>query len=75
MSTTDRITLEAGKRGGRPCIRGLRISVYDVLNWMAQGMSAAEIIEDYPELQPEDIRAVLRYAAEREQRVAFVGQA
>jgi len=50
-----RITLEAGKRGGKPCIRGLRITVYDVLGWLASGMSHAEIIEDFPELELEDI--------------------
>jgi uncharacterized protein (DUF433 family) len=71
----NRITLEPGKRGGRPCIRGLRISVYDVLSWMAQGMTVAEIIEDYPELTVEDIQAALAFAAEREHRVAAVGQA
>lgn len=72
---TSRITLEAGKRGGRPCIRGLRITVYDVLAWLSQGMTTAEILEDYPELEIEDIRAVLAFAAEREHQMAFVGQA
>jgi uncharacterized protein (DUF433 family) len=71
----NRITLEAGKRGGRPCIRGLRISVYDVLHWLALGMSTAEIIDDYPELEPQDIQAALAFAAEREHRAAFIGQA
>lgn len=61
-----RITLESGKRGGRPCIRGLRITVYDVLEMLAGGMSEAEILEDFPELQAEDIRACLAYAANRE---------
>jgi len=60
------ITIEAGKRGGRPCIRGMRISVYDILGWLAAGMSNAQIIEDYPELTIDDIRAALAYAAERE---------
>ena len=60
------ITLEPGKRGGRPCIRGLRIAVADVLGWLAEGMSRAEILADYPELTDEDIRACLGYAAERE---------
>jgi len=64
--TNSRITLESGKRGGRPCIRGLRISVYDVLEMLADGMSEAEIIEDFPELESEDIRACLAFAADRE---------
>jgi len=62
----DRITLEPGKRRGRPCIRGLRISVYDVLSMLASGMSPQEVIEDFPELTQEDIFAVLAYAADRE---------
>jgi uncharacterized protein (DUF433 family) len=60
------ITLEAGKRSGKPCIRGLRITVYDVLSWLADGMSRNEIIEDFPELTDEDITACLLFAAERE---------
>ncbi len=64
--THSRITLEPGKRGGRPCIRGLRISVYDVLEMLADGMSEAEIIEDFPELESADIRACLAFAADRE---------
>lgn len=67
MSMNERITLEAGKRGGRPCIRGLRITVYDVLAMLAEGMTEAEILEDFPELEPDDIRACLAYAARREQ--------
>jgi len=58
-----------GKRGGRPCIRGLRITVYDVLAMLAEGMPEAEIIEDFPELESADIRACLAYAAKREQSV------
>jgi uncharacterized protein (DUF433 family) len=69
MSWREHITLEAGKRGGRPCIRGMRISVADVLGWLAAGMSHEEIISDYPELTEEDIRACLAYAADRERRV------
>ncbi|MBK8120554.1 MAG: DUF433 domain-containing protein [Sulfuritalea sp.] len=69
MNTTDRITLEPGKRGGRPCVSGLRISVYDVLAMLAEGMAEAEILEDFPELEPADIRACLAYAARREQSV------
>jgi uncharacterized protein (DUF433 family) len=63
------ITIEPGKRGGRPCIRGLRIAVADVLGWLAAGMSHQQIIADYPELTDEDIRACLAYAADRERRI------
>lgn len=68
MKTTyqDIITLESDKRGGKPCIRGLRITVYDVLSWLAEGMTQGEIIEDFPELTVEDIRACLSFAADRE---------
>ena len=62
-----RITLEPGKRGGKPCVRGLRITVYDVLSHLAAGMSAEQILSDFPELEAEDIRACLAYAADREQ--------
>lgn len=65
----DRITLEPGKRGGRPCIRGLRITVYDVLAMLSSGMSQTEILEDFPELSQEDVLAVLSYAADREHQV------
>ncbi len=65
----DRITLEPGKRGGRPCIRGLRISVYDVLAMLSSGMSQQEILEDFPELTKKDVLAVLSYAADREHQV------
>lgn len=63
MST---ITLDPSKRGGRPCIRGLRITVYDVLAMLASGMTQSEILEDFPELETTDIQAVLAYAASRE---------
>jgi uncharacterized protein (DUF433 family) len=53
------ITIEPGKRGGKPCIRSMRITAYDVLDWLASGMSEAEILEDYPELTQDDIRACL----------------
>jgi uncharacterized protein (DUF433 family) len=59
------ITIEAGKRSGKPCIRGMRITVYDILTWLANGMSFEEIIDDFPELTKEDILAVLEYSAER----------
>jgi len=64
----ERITIEAGKRSGKPCIRGMRITVYDVLEMLASGMSFEEILEDYPQLTREDILAVLDYAARREHR-------
>jgi uncharacterized protein (DUF433 family) len=58
----ERITVEPGKRSGQPCIRGLRITVWDVLGWLAAGRSERQILEDYPELEPEDFRAVYEYA-------------
>lgn len=66
LSLQDRITLEAGKRSGKPCIRGLRITVSDVLAWLAIGMNTQEILEDFPELEAEDIKACLQFAAQRE---------
>jgi uncharacterized protein (DUF433 family) len=63
------ITIEEGKRGGRPCIRGLRITVGDVLGWLASGLTHDQILADYPELTEDDIRACLAYAADRERRV------
>ena len=69
MELLDRITVEPGKRDGKPCVRGLRITVYDVLGWLAAGMTEQEILADYPELVSEDIRACLTYAAEREHRI------
>jgi uncharacterized protein (DUF433 family) len=62
----NRITVEPGKRSGKPCIRGLRITVYDVLSYLAGGMSVDEILQDFPELTQEDIQACLAYAADRE---------
>jgi len=74
MSYKDIITIEAGKRGGKPCIRNMRITVYDVLGWLAEGMTVEEIIDDFPELTPEDIKACLAFAADREHRlVSMVG--
>lgn len=67
-----RITVEPGKRGGRPCIRGLRITVFDVLSYLAAGMTHDEILADFPYLTHEDIRACLAYAAERERRSVVV---
>jgi uncharacterized protein (DUF433 family) len=69
MTWQGTITLEPGKRGGRPCIRHMRITVADVLGWLAAGMTHAEILSDYPELTEEDIRACLSYAADRERGV------
>jgi uncharacterized protein (DUF433 family) len=63
------ITIEAGKRGGKPCIRGLRITVSDVLDYLASGMSEDEVLRDFPDLTREDIRACLAFAAERERRL------
>ena len=60
----DIITLEPGKRNGKPCIRGMRITVYDVLSYLASGMMSEQIIEDFPELTKEDIQACLSYAAD-----------
>jgi uncharacterized protein (DUF433 family) len=62
------ITIEPDKRGGKPCIRGLRITVYDVLEYLASGMSEAEILRDFPDLTAEDIRACLAFAADRERK-------
>jgi uncharacterized protein (DUF433 family) len=72
MSYQEIITIEPGKRGGRPCIRGMRIAVADVLGWLASGMTHDEILSDYPELTEEDIRACLSYAADRERRLVTV---
>ena len=63
------ITVEPGKRGGKPCIRGLRVTVYDVLDYLAAGMSEDEILVDFPDLEREDIRASLAFAADRERRL------
>ena len=63
---TKTITIEPGKRGGKPCIRGLRITVYDVLEYLASGMTEEEILADFPDLAQEDIRACLAFAAEQE---------
>ena len=66
MGYRDRITIEPGKRGGKPCIRGMRMTVYDVLDYLASGMTPAEILADFPYLTAEDIQACLVYAADRE---------
>jgi uncharacterized protein (DUF433 family) len=66
------ITLEPGKRSGKPCIRGMRITVADVLDYLASGMSQEEILSDFPELTSEDIKACLSYAADRERHLLTV---
>ena len=63
------ITIEPGKRGGKPCIRGLRITVYDVLDYLAGGMTEQEILADFPDLTAEDLKACLAFAADRERRL------
>ncbi|MGD0480521.1 MAG: DUF433 domain-containing protein [Terracidiphilus sp.] len=67
----ERITIEPGKRSGQPCVRGLRITVWDVLDWLAAGMSEEEILADYPELEAADFRAVFDYASRVGRRVAL----
>jgi len=69
MEYRDLSTIEPGKRRGKPCIRGLRITVYDVLEYLASGMSEDEILSDFPDLTREDIRACLAFAADRERRL------
>jgi uncharacterized protein (DUF433 family) len=66
------ITVEPGKMGGKPCIRGLRITVYNVLDYLASGMREEEILADFPDLTQEDIRACLAFAADRERRLASI---
>jgi uncharacterized protein (DUF433 family) len=66
------ITIEAGKRSGKPCIRGMRITVYDILEYLAGGMTEAEILEDFSELTSEDIKVCLTFAAEREKKLFLV---
>jgi len=68
---SNRITIEPGKRSGQPCVRGLRITVWDILSWLAAGMSEQEILDDYPELQADDFRAVFEFAAQMGKRVAL----
>ena len=66
MQYQDIITIEPGKRGGKPCIRGMRITVYDVLEYLASGMTQQEILADFPYLTRDDILACLSFAAQRE---------
>ena len=67
-----RITIEPDKRGGKPCIRNMRITVYDILGWLAAGMSSEEIVADYPEITVEDIQAALAFVADREHHLVAV---
>jgi len=69
LTYQDLITIEPGRRGGRPTIRGMRIAVADVLGWLAAGMTYEQIVADYPELTEDHIRACLAYAADRERRL------
>jgi uncharacterized protein (DUF433 family) len=68
MNYADIITMQPGKRGGKPCIRGLRITVYDVLEYLASGMTHEDILRDFPYLTEQDIRACLAFAADRERK-------
>ena len=72
MDYHDRITLDPAKRGGRPCVRGLRITVYDVLGWLAAGQTQSDILADFPELDADDLRACLAFAADRERQLVSV---
>ena len=72
MDYQNRITIDPGKRGGKPCIRGLRFTVSDVLDYLASGMSEDEILDEFPDLEREDIKAALAFAAERERRLMSV---
>ena len=69
MNYRDYITIEPNKRGGKPCVRGLRITVYEVLEYLASGMSEAEILDDFPDLTSDDLKACLLFAADRERRL------
>ena len=75
MDYNNIITIESGKRSGKPCIRGMRITVYDILEYLAGGMTEAEVLEDFSELTSQDIKACLSFATEREKRLFGVGLA
>jgi uncharacterized protein (DUF433 family) len=75
MDYKDIITIEPGKRSGKPCIRGMRITVSDVLGYLASGMSYDEVISDFPELTLEDIKACLAFAADRERKLLNIDAA
>ena len=72
MDYQNLVTIEPGKRGGKPCIRGLRITVYDVLDYLASGMTEEEILQDFPDLTAEDIKACLAFATDRERKLMTV---
>ena len=72
MDYHTRITIEPGKRGGKPCVRGLRITVYDVLEMLASGQTHEQILTDFPELESDDIQACLAFAADRERQLLSV---
>ena len=72
MDNSRIITIEPGKMGGKPCIRGLRVTVCDVLDYLASGMTEDEILHDFPDLTREDIRACLAFAADRERKLASI---
>lgn len=71
MALSERITMEAGKRGGKPCVRGLRITVYEVLEYLAAGMSEDEVLADFPDLERADVRACLAFAVDQGRRVVW----
>ena len=73
MNYQDRISIEPGKRGGKPCIRGMRITVYEVLDYLASGMSEQEILDDFPDLTRDDICACLAFTADRERWLVSFG--
>jgi uncharacterized protein (DUF433 family) len=72
MNYSGIITMEPGKRSGKPCIRGLRITVYDILENLASGMTNAEILQEFPDLTERDIRACLAFAADRERKLEML---
>ena len=74
MNYQERITIEPGKRGGKPCIRGMRMTVYDVLSYLASGMTHEQILADFPYLTREDILACLSYAADRESHLTVIAK-
>lgn len=75
MNYQDYITIDPNKRGGKPCVRGLRITVYEVLEYLASEMTEAEILEDFPDLTKEDLKACIAFAADRERRLMIVPEA
>ena len=72
MAYADRITIEPGKRSGKPCIRGMRMTVYDVLEYLASGMTQEEILADFPDLEAADLRTCLQFAADRERKIVTI---